>query len=197
MIHIYSFVQVHAIRIFGVMNILGDVFIFSSGSAYESIFRQVAALLGILASLIFLFYGDGKLLPAPQQFKEWALRVKRPLTYTLDAGMGLIMVSGLCYIVSGIMQYHEEGRPQECLLGAFLVLATYFMIRRHPVVGSNFFICTTLTSLTMPLMFHDFLTTDTFKDVDILNSIHLDGYMVGAALCFITGNFIIRYTKHN
>ncbi|MBN8520849.1 MAG: hypothetical protein J0L77_02985 [Alphaproteobacteria bacterium] len=125
------------------MNILGDVFIFSSGSAYDSIFRQTAAILGILASLIFLFYGEGATSSAPNHFKEWGLRMKRPLTYTLDTGMGLIMVSGLCYILSGIMQYHEEGRPQECLLGVFLVLATYFMIRRHPVTGSNFFICTT------------------------------------------------------
>lgn len=192
-----SFIIRHAARWFGLMNILGDVFVFLSGGAYDSIFRQMAAASGIVANLIMLRYGEGRAAPRAASMSAQFRRLMRPRDYPVDVGMSLILFSGLCYIASGIHQFEVEGRPQESCLGFFIALACLFMLRRQPHIGSGLFLCGSLFSLTMPLMFRDVIDAYAREGLGGMSALwahlRLDGYLLVAVMCFLSANYLARH----
>lgn len=194
---IRDFAVAHAARIFGILNICGDAFIFASGASYDSIFRQMAAVSGIAASALITFYGEGLREGRPGSIFAYFARWKNPAAHPIDVGMGLIFFSGVCYMLSGIFQFPVEGRPQESLMGLFLFLATVMMILRKPGAGSLFFLCTTGTSLTMPFLFHEIFDRmaagGAVGPADLIGMMHLDGYIIGAVTCFMTANIMARF----
>lgn len=156
------------LRLYCLLNILGDVCVVLSGMVYTNPARTLAALLGASTHILGIMFPN----------------IKINKTQMVDLIMGIVVICGVLYMLSGsnILGFEDTPRYSEILGGLFLSAAAICIIIKKSKTATLLFLATT-TAFTFSAFEVFFIRGEP------------DWWVFTGAAMFYSAAFVARYLK--
>ncbi|MCB9964447.1 MAG: hypothetical protein H6857_05880 [Rhodospirillales bacterium] len=161
------------VRIYGVMAILGDVMIISSGGLFFNPVRVLAAGLGLVFNFAAIFYGTNKV-----------IRISGRDYPFFQIMMGVFVLCGFIYVVSGsnLFGFEDAPRYSEMGIGVLVMAGSMLSILQKPGLSALVF--------SVPPLFHFVQAWEVWATQS-----RFDIFQIGAGVCFLLCAVLIRFFK--